>query len=335
MNNSKLISVIIPCYNVAPFVERCLNSVINNTYKNLEIICIDDCSPDNGLEIINEIAKQDDRIIVIKQEKNGGVSSARNAGLKIATGEFITFIDPDDWVHPQYFEILMTVLEETLVQAVICNFKTSIETIEFSEIDCKSINVNISNLYDCMNNVHVRTKVWARIYRKELIDGLRFSEELNYLEDTVYNMCALSSNENNLIATVDKELYYYFMNESSITHTVVPKEQSMTAAKLCIKTVENENSHIKLMIFYEQAFRFLFACRYLNTFSVDYKKLKKEVLFVAKDILKRYNSLQTVKINKKFVYYIILYFPCVYRLFRIATDKTLIQWEKNERKKKK
>ena len=94
-----LISVIIPVYNVEAYLPRCLDSVIQNTYRNLEIICVDDGSTDGSPEILRDYAQRDARITVITKE-NGGVSSARNAGLDRATGEFVAFIDSDDFVHP-------------------------------------------------------------------------------------------------------------------------------------------------------------------------------------------------------------------------------------------
>lgn len=97
----KRVSVIIPVYNVEKFILKTVESVMNQDYKDVEIILVNDGSPDNSAQIIDELAKRDSRIICIHKE-NGGVSSARNAGLKIATGEYVTFIDGDDWVEPNY-----------------------------------------------------------------------------------------------------------------------------------------------------------------------------------------------------------------------------------------
>ena len=95
MNNTPKVSVIIPVYNVEKYLQKCLDSVINQTYKNLEIICVDDGSPDNSGGILDAYAQNDSRIIVIHQE-NAGVSAARNRGLDAATGEYIAFVDSDD-----------------------------------------------------------------------------------------------------------------------------------------------------------------------------------------------------------------------------------------------
>ena len=99
------ISVIVPVYNVEQYLPQCLDSIINQTYKNLEIICVDDGSPDNSGKILDEYAKKDKRIKVIHQE-NQGVSVARNTGLDNATGKYIGFVDPDDWIEADYYETL-------------------------------------------------------------------------------------------------------------------------------------------------------------------------------------------------------------------------------------
>ena len=100
------ISVIVPVYKVEPYLRKCLDSIVGQTYQNLEIILVDDGSPDKCGEICDEYARRDERIQVIHQE-NGGVSAARNAGLKKVTGEWIGWIDPDDWAEPDMFEYLL------------------------------------------------------------------------------------------------------------------------------------------------------------------------------------------------------------------------------------
>ena len=117
----KLISVIIPVYNVVNYFDRCINSIINQTFKNLEIIIVDDGSTDGSSEACDKIAKIDNRIKVIHQI-NMGLSAARNAGLNIATGEYIAFVDSDDYLHPRMYEILYKEMTKNEVDMVICEF---------------------------------------------------------------------------------------------------------------------------------------------------------------------------------------------------------------------
>ena len=100
---SKKVSVVIPVYNVEKYLRRCLDSLVNQTYKNLEFICVNDGSTDNSLEILKEYAAKDSRFIIINQ-KNQGVALARNNGLNVASGDYLSFVDPDDWVGLNYYE---------------------------------------------------------------------------------------------------------------------------------------------------------------------------------------------------------------------------------------
>ena len=117
-----LISVIIPIFNMEQYLPRCLDSVLNNTYRDLEILCIDDGSKDGSLKILREYEQQDNRIAVISKA-NGGVSSARNAGLDHMTGEYVTFIDPHDFVHPRYVELLLNAALESSAGIACCSFR--------------------------------------------------------------------------------------------------------------------------------------------------------------------------------------------------------------------
>ena len=117
----ELISVVVPVYNVEKYIDKCINSIINQTYKNLEIILVDDGSPDNCGNICDEYAKKDNRIIVIHKE-NGGVSSARNIGIKNAKGKWITFVDSDDWIENDYVEKLSKIGIQNKAEVVLCGY---------------------------------------------------------------------------------------------------------------------------------------------------------------------------------------------------------------------
>ena len=116
-NASDKISVIIPVYNTAPYLKRCLDSVLGSTYRNLEVICVNDGSTDESLSILEHYQELDDRIVVITQN-NRGLSAARNTGMAQATGAFLSFVDSDDWVHPQMFELLRNAMADDVCMAV-------------------------------------------------------------------------------------------------------------------------------------------------------------------------------------------------------------------------
>ena len=116
--NNPLISVIIPVYNVKEYLKRCIDSVLIQTYKNMEIILVDDGSPDKCPQICDEWAKKDERIIVVHKE-NGGLVSARKMGISVATGEYIGYVDGDDWIESEYLEKQMIAIRETGADVVI------------------------------------------------------------------------------------------------------------------------------------------------------------------------------------------------------------------------
>ena len=128
-----LISVIVPIYKVKKYLNRCIDSVINQTYNNLEIILVDDGSPDSCPQICDEYAKKDKRIKVIHKQ-NGGLSDARNAGLDIASGDFVSFIDGDDYIHPQTYEIVMDVINKCPAE-MICFHYQFIEPEKIAEFE--------------------------------------------------------------------------------------------------------------------------------------------------------------------------------------------------------
>lgn len=168
-----LVSVLLPAYCVAPYLERCVKSIVAQTYRNLEIIIVDDASPDNSGEIAEQLASQDQRITVIHHKTNQGFSGARNSGLDHATGDFITFVDSDDWVESDYVNYLMDIMRKTNADIAVCpNFFTS-RYHKQNENDNISIISPEDMLCDIMyNRIHVG--VWNRLYKRSVIGNKRF-----------------------------------------------------------------------------------------------------------------------------------------------------------------
>ena len=217
-----LISVILPIYNMELYLERCLDSVLNNTYRNLEIICIDDGSKDNSLEILRRYEATDSRIIVIAKE-NGGVSSARNAGLDRMTGEYVTFVDPDDFVHPQYIEHFVVAQHETGADLVIGGVLSVTEN-DFP-IDMKAVKYDASQCWkaDCVTvfkSHHLGAFCGARFIGKHLIKGIHFPIDHDYSEDTLFFAALWEQNPSINCWVINHQLYYYCIRVDSATNVV-------------------------------------------------------------------------------------------------------------------
>lgn len=207
------ISVIIPVYNVEKYIKKCLDSVVNQTYKNLEIILIDDGSKDESGQICDEYAKLDDRLKVIHRE-NKGVSSARNLGLDIATGEYIGFVDPDDWLHLEMYEILMLEMSSGDFDVVECNYCMAFEdgSEKVRHGHCKKYD-NYADILHDLFTTDISHGIWNKLYKKSAVDGIRFNSELVIAEDSLYlYQCA----KNIKLKCIDKPLYYYFQRSASV-----------------------------------------------------------------------------------------------------------------------
>lgn len=211
-----LISVVLPVYNVEKYIRQALDSVINQTYQNLEIILVDDGSPDNSGSICDEYASKDNRIRVIHKE-NGGVSSARNAGIDMATGDWLYFMDPDDWIELNTFELVMGKIAET--KADMCFF-------DFYRLSknkkryCYSIrNVDGKFFFNDMSNINTLLaydggSVCCSFFRSSVINkSIRFDETIKIGEDYLFRLECYGHISS--FAYISKALYYYRDNANS------------------------------------------------------------------------------------------------------------------------
>lgn len=208
------ISVIIPIYKVENYLKECLNSVVNQTYTNLEIILVDDGSPDNCPQICEDYASKDKRIKVIHKE-NGGLSSARNAGLEIATGEYIAFVDSDDWLELDMYELLLDELLKSNADVSICNpifegkGKNNLCSNRTRVID------NKEEIFSLLTS-NIRFEVWNKLFRKTVVSDTRFIigqvyEDLNF-DRNVFSQV-------NRIVYIDKSKYHYRVNRPGSTNS--------------------------------------------------------------------------------------------------------------------
>ena len=219
--DNNLISIIIPVYNVEKYLEECVESVVKQTYKNLEIILVDDGSTDNSGKICDNYAVKDKRIKVIHKE-NGGQSDARNAGLDICTGDFIGFIDSDDYVEADMFETLIKNIYENDADIVSCRW--------FTEYVNNKIKDGIGQRY-ILNNDDIIIRgfgenllscgVWDKLFKKDVFESMRFPKG-KIFEDTYINI-KIFLNVSKVVIIPDA-LYHYRQRKSSVSHDVDYKQ---------------------------------------------------------------------------------------------------------------
>lgn len=224
MLDEEKISIIVPVYNVEPFIRKCVKSLVNQTYKNIEIILVDDGSPDNCGKICDAFAKEDNRIKVIHKE-NGGLCSARNAGLELATGEYIGFVDSDDWVSEDMFEYLLINAKEHNSDITCCRYY---------RVTSKGIRVTIQEdklciynkreaIEELINNLTMRALFWNKLFKRKIFNNIRFPEgkvyEGTYLMHKVFEL-------SEKIIYIPEPKYYYFDFVDSIVNSKSIKNQS-------------------------------------------------------------------------------------------------------------
>lgn len=229
----KLISIIVPIYNVEKYLPKCLDSVINQTYENLEIICVIDGSPDNSLQICMEYAEKDKRIIVIEQE-NQGLSGARNTGIATATGDYIIFVDADDWIELDTCEKALKSMEQfdsdVVIWSYVREFSGSskpkdifkMESRGFSEEETKGVYRCFFGLFEeelsIPENADSIVTVWGKLYKRYVVEKIEFvdSKILATSEDLLFNIYAFSRVRK--ISYINERLNHYRKdNGDSIT----------------------------------------------------------------------------------------------------------------------
>lgn len=265
---NKLISIIIPVYNTESFIKECIESVLKQTYRNLEIILVDDGSPDGSGHICDVYAERDSRIKVI-HKLNGGLSDARNVGIKIAQGKYLIFIDSDDCVAERMVEKLYLAAEEEQADMAMCNFEYIYE---------KGVERN-SSLSDSpiKNEVLLKEEVidklfqdkawyyivaWNKIYKRELWKDLHYPKGYIYEDEAVIHRLL---NRCNKVVTLEEKLYYYRQVQGSIMHCDNKEKRLDIYFALADRILY---LHKKIS---EEKMRMLFY-KYWNNFFEDYYK---------------------------------------------------------------
>lgn len=310
VDNDELVSIIVPVYNSEKHLCHCLDSLLSQTWKKIEIILIDDGSSDRSPEICDEYAEKYNNIVVI-HKINGGVSAARNLGLKLAKGKYIGFCDSDDLTIPEMYEILVKEIKETNAQISCCGYivfkdEKSINLSEYEDIQIKKTLSSTDKYMSIIKNDQVRGYLWNKLFLREVIESsnrLRFQEDLAILEDEVFVLDYLKRcnsmvivntkgylyrdnpmgavnqllNERQLTSVIGRERILKFMKKECVEEgfevalTDLIKSYSITHKKLMISSFKIRNKWIKRI---RKNFNLLKA-----EYSDDVKKVKYNLNF--------------------------------------------------------
>ena len=212
-----MVSVIIPVYNVEKYLSRCLDSIINQTYRDLQIICINDGSTDNSIQILKKYAAIDNRIVIVNQE-NKGLSEARNAGLDIANGEYVSFIDSDDWIDLDYYEVLVDLIEKNDADIVMAGMRWVFDNRITKNKTKQCIETKFSNI---VHN-YPTGSVCDKLFKLSYFSNIRFIKDRFYEDNIVLLQITKKTKKVIFENTVS---YYYFNNSNSICREISVEKQ--------------------------------------------------------------------------------------------------------------
>lgn len=314
-----VISVIVPVYKVEAYLPRCVDSILNQSFSDFELILVDDGSPDNCGAICDAYAAKDHRVRVIHQ-KNSKVSAARNAGIDIAEGEWIAFIDSDDWIHKDYLKLLLSGAEED-TDLVICDcVETYTDQVE--DIDSSEVRFHTASIQEIYGNRIAHTRPWGRLFRRSTIGDLRYISGSEPTEDSCFN--ELFFRDDMKFRITDAKLYYYFMRQDSAIHSHRGRGAFNSIGPL-LERLEKIDDPAKRGRIITRCYKYVLSARYGEMFSDDYADVKRK----CRELLRKlapYSSELSAK--QKLIYRSLAASPLLYRAWRIMDDPTLLAYEK-------
>ena len=245
MNKMVELSIIIPAYNAGKYISSTLNSLKMQTYKDFEVIVVDDGSIDDTVEKCNEFNMEAKREVQVYKNIKGGVSSARNYGISKAKGKYIAFLDADDLVHPECYRILMENIESNDVDVVACAFDTFLDgnepnqnydTSSYTTLFIQGGNSAIESMISADKSASVRGFVWNKIYKRKLLEKVKFDENLIICEDSVFSWEIMKTAKT--LQLVQMPLYHYRKRINSSTGSA-NFEKNFTAVEAYSRMIED------------------------------------------------------------------------------------------------
>lgn len=314
LNSNPIISVIIPAYNIADYLPRCLDSVLGQTYHNLEVIVISDGSTDGTNDVIKSYAEKDKRIVPVFKE-NSGVSDTRNIGMDIAKGDYIGFVDGDDYIALDMYEILLKNALEYDADISHCGYRMIFPSRVDYYFNTKELRVqdNRRGILDFVNADKIEPGMWNKLYKKNIIKNLRLKKEIKYNEDVLFNLEAFKNSSKSVF--YDIPLYHYVLRKDSATGksniSINPKriEDTMKVAKLFI-----EESGEEYNLYTINRYLCCLIGNFRTILFADKEIKNKFYSYIKKEIKKYYEYKTNLSKSKKIEVMLIRRCPLLYKL---------------------
>ena len=307
-----MITVVVPAYNSEDTISRCINSILNQTYQDIQLIVVDDGSKDGTKKTIEELKKIDSRIELISIP-NSGVSHARNVGIEKARGDYITFVDSDDYIDETMYESLIKLIKDYNVDIAHCSYKnvnedgTIIKRIGYSG---KIISQTHDEAIECFltDRLFVES-LCNKLYARHLFDNVRLDESIRINEDVLANFCLFNVAKNSVY--VDEPFYSYVSNTQSVTHT----KRGYEGAEQSLN-VMRQIYQLSLGKSYEKYAKNKLAQRMLTLYK-DYINYDEHEVVLKRKKLRteiKQNKRYLNRRNDKIAYYLVLYCPPLYKI---------------------
>lgn len=274
-----LISIIVPVYNIENYIERSLRSICNQTYQNLEIIVVDDGSTDQSGQIVDYIAAEDKRIVAIHKE-NGGVSTARNAGIERASGEYIGFVDGDDTLESDMFEVLIANALKHQADISHCGYQMVFPDRVDYYYNSGELRVqdNYQGIYDLVKAEKIEPGVWNKLYKREVLENCRFDANIRINEDLLFNYAAFKNAKKSVYEDVAK--YHYMIRKNSAATSVMSKKKLDDSIEVLSKIMKEEEGEIYQVL--EKRYVYLLekisSMKTSDIILKEYQKMKRQEL---------------------------------------------------------
>lgn len=330
MNGEKnpVISIIVPSFNEEKHIARCLDSILDQTFTDFEVLCVDDNSTDNTFEIIKEYSKKDNRVKPYKNPDKG-VSSARNFGIENASGDYIGFVDSDDFIQPQMYEFLLRAVEENNCEMAVCRYEKTSEFISknfnYSSRECFAEEfISFNDAEFVTKNELSLTGVWSKLFKKDLILKSNKFQNFRIGEDTIF--CADLWTKTDKIFLVDLPLYCYFTNTESVSYTEIWHEKWFDLIEtrfIAFEKFKALKTSLTSSFYLEKGMKLLLSYRFNIKGTPNEEKFKKPIKNYFKKYISVYLKCSDISLKNKLFVTLFFFFPFLYTAFRKMTDSTL------------
>lgn len=327
----KKISVIVPCYNIKEYLPRCVESILAQTYKNLEIILLDDGSTDGTDEVIREYAKKDSRIITIFKQ-NTGVSDTRNIGLEIATGDYIGFVDGDDYIEPEMYGTLLKNAIEYDADISHCGYQMVFpsRTDYYYNTGKTVIQDNKKGIRDIIVGDYVEPSSCIKLYKNQLLSGVYMPDTIKNNEDNYFNFFAFVNSSKSVF--VDIPYYHYLVRKGSAANSKINENQLFDPIKVRKKifeySLDNLDLDIQSLAYSSYLKSVINLYRTISKYKLEEYRPKAEICKnQIKSINNRFSLRKRIKVEKGLFFHCTKLLMLTYKIYDKFLSKNADKYE--------